>query len=135
VYGQDRTRIPSQSGMNLIELMIVVAIVGILATIAFPGYQNYVIRTNRAVAKQFMLEVADRQEQFIMDRRVYANTIGALSMAQPPESVGRYSFAIELDAGPPPTFRVIATALGSQTSDGNLSLNSNGVKAPADKWK
>jgi type IV pilus assembly protein PilE len=55
-------------------------------------------------------------------------------MAAPAEASGKYTFAIALVAGPPPTFTITATATGKQASDGNLTLNSLGQKTPAEKW-
>ena len=62
-----------QAGFTLIELMIVIIVVAILAAFAFPQYRDYVIRSNRAVAKSLLLQVADRQEQFFTDRKTYAD--------------------------------------------------------------
>jgi type IV pilus assembly protein PilE len=60
------------SGITLIELLVAVAVVGIIAVIAIPSYTQYVTRTNRAVAKSILLQVADRQEQFFADNKTYA---------------------------------------------------------------
>jgi type IV pilus assembly protein PilE len=121
-------------GFNLIELMIVVAVIAIIATIAWPSYTNYVIRANRSVAQQFMMQIAQRQEQFMLDQRAYANSLGALNLTAPAEVAGKYTFEVAVDAGPPPTYTITATATGSQASDGNLTLNSLGQKTPAQKW-
>mgnify|MGYP002335832614 CR=1 FL=1 len=59
---RDRTK-DSQAGVTLIELMIVVAIIGILAAIAYPNYTQYVQRGNRAEARSVMLEVAQILER------------------------------------------------------------------------
>jgi type IV pilus assembly protein PilE len=124
----------TNQGFSLIELMIVVTIIAILAGIAYPSYSSYVIRANRAVAEQFMLNVAQRQEQYFLDARGYATSLAQLNLTAPQETTGKYTFAIALNAGPPPTFTVTATAIGSQLSDGNLTLDSVGNKTPPGKW-
>lgn len=60
------------------ELMIVVAIVGILAAIAFPSYKAYVDRAKRTEAKTLLMEVAARQERFYFDNNQYTTTADAL---------------------------------------------------------
>jgi type IV pilus assembly protein PilE len=124
-------------GFTLIELMVVVAIVGILAMIALPSYDRYVVRSNRAVAKQFLLAVANKQEQYILDARQYAGgatAIATLGLTAPPELVNRYDFSVADCAAPCTTYTIIARAKGSQLSDGHLYLDNLGTKTPADKW-
>ena len=124
-------------GVTLIELMVVVVVIGILAAIGYPSYQEYVIRANRSAAQQFMLSIANRQEQYLLDARTYTATIGTggLGLTQPSETTSRYDFSVTLNPGPPPTYTIMATAKGPQASDGNLTLDSTGTKTPADKWK
>jgi type IV pilus assembly protein PilE len=119
----------------LIELMIVVAIIAILAAIAFPSYERQVTRSNRAVAKQFILAIAAKEEQYILDAREYTATIGSggLGLTAPNEVANRYTFAVAVTASPP-GYLITATATGRQTSDGNLTLDNLGTRSPADKW-
>jgi type IV pilus assembly protein PilE len=68
-------------GFSLIELMVVVAIVGVLATFAFGSYDSYVTRTNRAIGKSFLSQVASKQEQYFADNKQYADDMKALGYA------------------------------------------------------
>jgi len=70
-----------QRGFTLAETMIVIAIIAMLASIGFPQYTTYLTRTKRATAKSFMLMVADRQEQFFLDNKQYADGLSDLGYA------------------------------------------------------
>ncbi len=125
-------------GFTLIELMVTVAIVAILAAVALPSYQQYIIRSNRAAAQAEMMDLANRQQQFFLANRSYATTLAALNYSLPSDLSGRYqvtdaSLGVN-NAATPPNFTITFTAQGAQASDGNLSLTSEGVKSPADKW-
>lgn len=125
------------AGFTLVEAMVVTVVIAILAAIAYPSYQSYVIRTNRSVAQQYLMSVANRQEQYRLDANSYTSTLGTggLALTTPAEIAGRYTFAIAITAGPPPGYTVTATAIGPQASDGPLTLASDGTKSPAAKWQ
>ena len=120
-------------GFTLIELMVVVAIVAILAAIAYPSYREYVRRGNRRAAQSVMMDIVNREHQYFVANRIYADS-AALDFTPPPDVLANYTFAIALNAGPPAGFTVNFTAIGGQAADGNLSVNSVGVKTPAEKW-
>ena len=124
-------------GFTLIELMVAVAIIGILAAIALPNYQQYIIRGNRAAAQAEMQDIASRQQQFLLADREYADIgkLNASGYTVSPDVSDKYTLSIVTDnAATPPIFTITMTPKGSQVSDGALTLNSAGVKSPASKW-
>ncbi len=123
-------------GFTLIELVIAVSIVGILASMSYGSYQKYALRTNRSAAQQFMLEVASRQELYLLDARTYTANIGnaGLGLIVPPRVAAGYAVTVTLTVGPPAGYVITATPSGNQTSDGALTLDSAGAKTPVYKW-
>jgi type IV pilus assembly protein PilE len=72
-------RTTRSAGFTLMELMMVLAVVAILAAIAYPSYMDQVMKSKRAVAKNALLDLANRQEQYFFDNRTYANTLNKLT--------------------------------------------------------
>ncbi len=130
----DRRR--SMPGFTLIELVIAVAIVGILAAIALPSYAAQLRRSARAEAQSFLTDVAGRQQQHLVDKRAYAASVSALNMSAPAGLSGKFVFTVAAIDGPPPAFMVTAQAVGDQLKDKcpTLSLESAGNRVPADCW-
>jgi type IV pilus assembly protein PilE len=129
-------------GFTLIELMITVAIVGILGAIAYPSYLSFVVKSNRAATKAFIMAVANREQQYILDARVYAPVATnadfstVLGMAVPKEVSTFYNVSVANVGGNTRTFQISAVPIAGQAnaSDGTLTLDNTGAKAPADKW-
>jgi type IV pilus assembly protein PilE len=122
-------------GFTLIELMVIIVIVAVLLTIGLPAYQNQVMRGHRAAAKAEILELANREQQYLLSNRTYTNDPAEFSYSLPPDVADKYSFSLStVSASAVPAFQIRFNAIGSQATDGDLTLNSEGVKTPADKW-
>lgn len=125
-----------QRGFTLIELMVAVMIVGILAAIVYPSYTQYVVKANRVAAQAQMMDIANRQQQFLLANRSYVSKIELESSGYslPADVSARYSYAISLGTGAVPSYTITFTPSGAQTDDGILTINNEGVKTPAAKW-
>lgn len=125
-----------QKGFSLIELMIVVAVVAILASVGYPSYVNHVVRANRAAAKAQMMDIANRQQQFLLSNRAYVpkTTLEASGYSLPAEVGARYDYSITVGTDTVPSYTITFAPKGAQAGDGTLTLNSEGVKTPDGKW-
>ena len=77
-----------QSGVTLIELLIAIVLLSIIAASAYPSYTQYVVRAKRTAGKSVLLQVADRQQQYFMDNKRYANALTSLGYLENPFMVG-----------------------------------------------
>ena len=75
-----RLRLRHIAGVSLIELMMVIVIVGILATIAVPSYQSSVIRSHRLIAQGILTDTSARQAQYFVNNKAYATTLEELGL-------------------------------------------------------
>jgi type IV pilus assembly protein PilE len=124
-----------QRGFTLIELMITVAIVAILASIAYPSYQQYVLSSRRAEAQSEMLTIQLGMEKWRANNSSYAGA--TVSGVAPSVSNTYYTYSITgADAS---AYTINAAAQGPQTNDTGctaLTLNQSGAKMPATGcWK
>jgi prepilin-type N-terminal cleavage/methylation domain len=121
-----------QRGFTLLELMIAVAVVAILAAIAYPSYQSHLISSRRASAQSHLMDIAQHEQQYYLDARNYTADMSTsgLNMTTPSDVSSYYTISIAVTSGAPPTFTATATPITgtSQANDGALSINNSGVK-------
>lgn len=124
------------SGFTLIELMITVAVVTILAAIAFPSYATFMKKSRRGDAEATLMDIAQREQQYLLDARTYAATVAALNTTIPADVSAYYTVVIVPGVGAPPTFVITATPIAGtqQAGDFTLTLDNTGAKTPTSVW-
>lgn len=144
-----------QRGVTLIELMIVIVILALIASFAYPSYMNYVVDTKRTAATSILLQVADRQQQFFMDNKRFTNDLTNLGFAANPLVIaddGRpmagagnsdSTYRVSLSNVTATTYTITAAPLNGQAARdgkcGSLTLNQTLTKGSSggdsDCWK
>ena len=128
------------TGFTLIELLITVAIIAIVAAIAYPNYTSYVLRSHRNVAEGDLESAANAMERYYTQNNTYVgatagNTAADIFPGTSPFGSGGtayYTIAIPVQTANTYTLTATPIAASGQTNDscGTLQLTSTGAKAP-----
>ncbi len=125
-------------GFTLVELMIAVAVIGILAAIALPAYQQYVREARRSEGQAVLLEIQQLQERHRINSPTYATSTAGLSSVGPVPTSDHYTFQVL--SATATTYSLAAdvrtgSPQQSDTACAQMTINQNSVKAPAACWK
>jgi type IV pilus assembly protein PilE len=124
-------------GFTLVEMLVVLSIIGVLAAIAWPGYQSYYIRISREAAKTELLQLSNTQEKIYLNGNAYTANVttayngranGGLGIASGRTSDGKYALSIAAGAGAAYTIRATPVAGKSQVGDGIITISSDGTR-------
>jgi len=118
-------------GFTLIEVLITVAIMGILAAIVYPSYTSFVNKSNRTEGQRELMRLANLQEQYFIDNRTYANHLKKLGESSTSVTSQSGHYKINVQNSNANSFVIKATAKGIQLKDIHcltLTINHLGQK-------
>ena len=125
-----------QQGFTLIEVVVVVAIVGILSAIAYPSYTEYIARGHRAEARANLLQAAQWMERAATANGTYPTASSAASAIAALEAQLKMDrYGIKVDSANGSSYTLTATPKGAQVGDkcGNYTLNQAGLRGAKDE--
>lgn len=132
-----KSRTIEPNGFTLIELMIVIAIIGILVGVGLPFYGNYIKETHRTDGMSELTRVMQQQEKYYLNSMTYVTDLTLLGLSAP---AGKYTSAegyYDISASTCPGVSIgrcvllTAEPVGNQAGDGAFTLNSRGER----DWK
>lgn len=121
-------------GITLLELMIVVVIVGVLASIAYPNYRDFVARAARNEAKAALLQIATNQERFYLQNSTFTTDMTRLGFATSPFTTETGAYRVVVTAADAANFTATATYLRADAEAGKcltFDIDARGVKSSA----
>ncbi len=131
-----------RNGFTMTELLVIMAIMVILVTIAIPSYQTYVLKANRGEAQQLLMHWANLQEIWRSNNATFADDVASPNGIPLPT---HEDFTFSLGTPNPPTataYILVATGIDDQADDHQygtscttMTLDQIGAKTPTDCWK
>jgi type IV pilus assembly protein PilE len=128
-----------RSGFSLLELTIVIAVIGILASIAFPSYRDHVRKATRSDGHAALLNIQLAQEQWRANHVAYASNLDTSELGLGTTSA-QGAYALAINGASATGFTATATGLGDQAEDAGctvlrLQVSAAGeIKEPSDCW-
>lgn len=122
-----RKNIHCQSGLTLIELMVTVSIIAIIAAVAFPAYERQSLKAKRTDGIGLLMEIASKQERYIVDHGAFATTLSGLGYSSGLTSKGYYEVSL-VTSNNDQSYLLTANPQGGQADDacGKLYLDNTG---------